>query len=149
MQPVQLTAWPRLSVGTNGHATYNHGLALALEDMSTKLHWDNSGDNNDGKTAVEWCSAWNTSKTVTDAEWLLASKDQWDYMMGTNGAGSYTDLRDGFGSVGGTNMKKGFYWSSTEDGTDNARNYYFGTGGEWYSSNKNGSEYNVRACLAF
>jgi len=139
-------------VGTNGHATYNHGLALALEDMSTKLTWDNSGANNDGKTAAEWCSAWNTSTTVTDAEWLLASKDQWDYMLGTNGAGSSTTLRDGFESVGGTNMKKVNYWSSTENGTDNAWNCYFGNigGGDWYSSYKNYSNgYNVRACLAF
>ena len=139
-------------VGTTGHATYNHGLALALEDMSTTLTWDNSGANNDGKTAAEWCSAWNTSKPVTDAEWLLASKDQWDYMLGTNGAGSYTDLRDGFDpSVGGTNMKKGHYWSSTEDGTDNAWDYYFGNfgGGDWFSSDKDYNNYNVRACLAF
>lgn len=70
-------------------------------------------------------------------------------MLGINGAGSYTDLRDGFTSVGGTNMKKGFYWSSsTEDDTDNAYNHYFGTGGEWYSSTKN-NNLNVRACLAF
>ena len=138
-------------VGTNGHATYNHGLALALEDMSTKLTWDNSGTNNGGNTAAEWCSAWNTSKTVTDAEWLLASKDQWNYMMGTDGAGSYTDLRDGFTSVGGSNMKKGQYWSSTEDGTDNAWNCHFGNfgGGDWFSSYKNFDGYYVRACLAF
>lgn len=138
-------------VGTNGHATYNHGLALALVDMSTKLTWDNSGTYNDGKTAAEWCSAWNTSKPVNAAEWLLASKDQWDYMMGANGAGSYTALRDGFGSVGGTNMLKGFYWSSTEKDNDNAWDYNFGNfgGGDWYSSYKNLNNYNVRACLAF
>ena len=139
-------------VGTNGHATYNHGLALALEDMSTKLTWDNSGTDNDGKTAAEWCSAWDTSTPVTDAEWLLASKDQWNYMLGTDGAGSSTTLRDGFESVGGTNMKKGNYWSSTENGTDNAWNCYFGNigGGDWYSSYKNYiNGYNVRACLAF
>ena len=138
-------------VGTNGHATYNHGLALALEDMSTKLTWDNSGTNNGGNTAAEWCSAWNTSTPVTDAEWLLASKDQWDYMMGTSGAGSYTDLRDGFESVGGSNMLKGFYWSSTEKDNDNAWDYNFGNfgGGDWYISYKNLNNYNVRACLAF
>jgi len=138
-------------VGTNGHATYNHGLALALEDMSNQLTWDNSGTNNGGNTAAEWCSAWNTSTPVTDAEWLLASKDQWDYMLGTDGAGSYTDLRDGFGSVGGSNMKKGHYWSSTEKDTDYAEDYYYGNfgGGQWFSSYKNSNNYYVRACLAF
>ena len=135
-------------VGTNGHATYTHGLALALADMSTKLTWDNSGANNDGKTAAEWCSAWNTSTPVTDAEWLLASKDQWDYMINVDG---FATLRDGFTSVGGSNMNKGNYWSSTENDTDNAWNCYFGNfgGGEWYSSYKNANNYNVRACLAF
>lgn len=47
-------------VGTNGHAIYNHGLALALEDMSTKLTWNNSGTDNDGKTAAEWCRVHGT-----------------------------------------------------------------------------------------
>ena len=137
-------------VGTNGHATYNHGLALALEDMSTKLTWDNSGANNDSKTAAEWCSAWNTSTPVTDAEWLLASKDQWSNMI--SAAGSYTTLRDGFKSVGGSNMKTDHYWSSTEDGTDYAWDYYFSyinIDGRWYSSFKNSNNFNVRACLAF
>ena len=76
-------------LGATGDATYSHGLALALEDVSSNtLSWDNSGYYNNSKTAAEWCSAWNTSKTVTGATWLLASKDQWNYMLGASGAGS-------------------------------------------------------------
>ena len=134
-------------VGTNGHATYNHGLALALVDMSTKLTWDNSGTDNDGKTAAEWCSAWNTSKPVNAAEWLLASKDQWDYMLGTSGAGSYTTLRDGFESVGGSNMKMARYWSSMEFDSYRGMYYQFSRG-EWDFEFKN-ENYYVRAALAF
>ena len=137
-------------VGPTGHATYNHGLALALEDMSTLLTWDNSGANNDGKTAAEWCSAWNTSKPVTDAEWLLASKDQWNYMLGTNGAGSSTTLLDGFTSVGGSNLESQDYWSSTEyeSNTDEAWMFNFGYDW-WYDTPKNRVYPLVRACLAF
>jgi hypothetical protein len=138
-------------VGPTGHATYNHGLALALEDMSTLLTWDNSGANNDGKTAAEWCSAWNTSKPVTDAEWLLASKDQWNYMLGTNGAGSSTTLLDGFTSVGGSNLESQDYWSSTEyeSNTDEAWMFNFGYD-SWYDYPKAETAYPlVRACLAF
>ena len=126
-----------------------HGLALALVDMSTSLSWDNSGLNNDGKTAAEWCSAWNTSTPVTDAEWLLASKDQWNYMLGTSGAGSYTALRDGFTSVGGSDLKSSQYWSSTESEDDPryAWTIAFGSG-SWGARSKIGRVL-VRACLTF
>ena len=137
-------------VGPTGHATYNHGLALALEDMSTLLTWDNSGANNDGKTAAEWCSAWNTSKPVTDAEWLLASKDQWNYMLGTNGAGSSTTLLDGFTSVGGSNLESQDYWSSTEYESNTDEAWMFNFGYDWWYDYSKGTAYpQVRACLAF
>ena len=139
-------------VGPTGHATYNNGLALALEDMSTDpstlFTWDKSGANNDGKTAAELCSAWNTSKPVTDAEWLLASKDQWNYMLGTNGAGSYTALRDGFESVGGSNLVEKDYWSSTE--INDTQAWMFNFGYDWWYDYSKGTAYpQVRACLAF
>ena len=137
-------------VGPTGHATYNHGLALALEDMSTLLTWDNSGANNGGNTAAEWCSAWNTSKPVTDAEWLLASKDQWNYMLGTSGAGSSTTLLDGFTSVGGSNLESQDYWSSTEYEYDPTEAWMFNFGYDcWYDTPKNRVYPLVRACLAF
>ena len=134
-------------IGTTGHATYSHGLALALTDEG-QMTWEAA------KTACNTTK--NTSTPVTGATWLLASKDQWDYMLGTNGAGSYTALRDGFTSVGGSNLQSGEYWSSTEvdyNGndlvdSDYARYYYFNYGGMWSYVGK-GSGYRVRACLAF
>ena len=136
-------------LGATGDATYSHGLALALEDVSSNtLSWDNSGYYNNSKTAAEWCSAWNTSKTVTGATWLLASKDQWNYMLGASGAGSYTALRDGFsGIAGASNMTTDNYWSSTESESSKAWCYGFGGGG-WASSWKD-MDHKVRACLAF
>ncbi len=62
-------------------------------------------------------------------------------------AGSYSALRDGFSSVGGTNMQSGNYWSSTESGSSNAWDYLFDFG-VWYIDDKGGGSY-VRACLAF
>ena len=126
-------------IGTTGHATYSHGLALALTDEG-QMKWGAA------KTACNTTK--NTSTPVTGATWLLASKDQWGYMMGTDGAGSRTALRDGFSSVGGSNLQSGTYWSSTEDGSNKAYRYTFGSG-VWVSDSKDGGYVWVRACLAF
>lgn len=135
-------------IGTTGHATYSHGLALALTDEASTMLW---------QAAIDACSAKNTSTPVTDATWLLASKDQWDYMLGTNGAGSYTALRDGFsGITGASSLQTSFpYWSSTEMSSteieynpDHAWYYYFGDG-NWYHGEKGHDSFWVRACLAF
>ena len=94
----------------------------------------------------------NTNTPVTDATWLLASQDQWNYMMGANGAGSYTALRDGFTSVGGSNLQSNYYWSSTEYDSNStyAWGYAFFPGGSWNDVYKGyGDPPRVRACLAF
>ena len=121
-------------IGTTGHATYSHGLALALTDEASKMAWE---------AAIDACSAKNTSTPVTGATWLLASKDQWDYMMGANGAGSYADLRSA------SNLQWNYYWSSTESDSDSSRAwYYYFASGAWLNVLK-GSNNWVRACLAF
>ena len=131
-------------VGTTGHATYSHGLALALTDESAStMLWQD---------AIDACSAKNTSTPVTGATWLLASKDQWNNMidacknvLGTQN--NYQDLRDGFEGVGGTNLKSANYWSSTERYSGSAWCCHFANG-EW-SSLGTGYGVRVRACLAF
>ena len=126
-------------IGTTGHATYSHGLALALTDEGSTKKWD---------AAMTACNTTKNSNTsVTNATWLLASEDQWKYMI--TAAGSYTALRDGFSSItGASNMQSNsYYWSSTEDGSGYARACYFGDG-SWNSPNKTNSV-RVRACLAF
>ena len=124
-------------IGTTGHATYTHGLALALTDEG-QMAWEAA------KTACNTTK--NTSTPVTDATWLLASKDQWNYML--NGAGGTTSLRDGFsGITGASNLTTDVYWSSTESASSKAWGYGFSSG-DWYSS-WNDMDFNVRACLAF
>ena len=129
-------------IGPTGHATYTHGLALALTDEGT-MAW---------KAAMTACNNKNTSTPVTGATWLLASKDQWNNMI--TAAGGYTALRDGFSSVGGSNLQSWTYWSSTEhesfeDEYDEAWDYRFwARRGEWHVSRKRWDRL-VRACLAF
>ena len=111
----------------------SNGLALALTDEGTK----------DWSTALTTCAA--HTPAFTGGTWKLASQDEWDNMF--TAAGSSSALSDGFSSVGGTNMLKDDYWSSTEDGSSSyARVYSFF--GYWYNATKD-SGYYVRACLAF
>jgi hypothetical protein len=65
-----------------------------------------------------------------------------------NAAGSYTALRDGFTSVGGSNLQSDMYWSSTESVSDIAWAYYFADG-DWYDFMKGNGNIRVRACLEF
>ena len=123
-------------IGATGHA-YNHGLALALNDETSSgwgLAW---------KAAIDHCSAKNTLTPVTNATWLLASKAQWEYMMGPNGAGSSWALYNSFNWQSGA-----VYWSSTEADSDNAWYYGFYDDG-WTAGSKGRSTVDVRACLAF
>ena len=120
------------------NSTYTHGLALALADESGKMDWS---------TAISTCSAKNTSLAVTDASWMLPSKAQWTTMI--SAAGSYTALRDGFSSVGGTNMQADYYWSSTEsDSSFSLAWFYYFLRGYWQDWGEADYDY-VRACLAF
>lgn len=116
-----------------------HGLALALADESEKMTWKSANSTCSGKTPA-----------VTGCTWKLATKDEWNNMI--NAAGGFSALRDGFSSVGGTNMLSGsddYYWSSTTTGYDCAWSCTFSTG-NWtddYADDYT-TDY-VRACLAF
>jgi hypothetical protein len=112
----------------------SNGLALALTDEG-QMNWS---------TAQTTCAA--HTPAITGGTWKLATKDEWDNMI--SAAGSYSDLRDGFSSVGGTNMGEEYYWSSTEFSSDQARDYDF-CDGEWSLGNKEATADYVRACLAF
>ena len=113
------------------------GLALALEDEG-QMDWN---------TAVSTCSG--KTPTISGTTWKLASQTEWNNMI--TAAGSYTALRDGFSSFGGTNMNAGTYWSSTDAGTFYGTQLKYGykfNQGSWGTF---GSPYgqNTRACLAF
>ena len=110
-----------------------HGLALALADEVEEMNWS---------TAQTTCAA--HTPAITGGTWKLASKDEWSNMI--TAAGSHTALRDGFSSVGGTNMQSDFYWSSTT--ISYGAWYYTFDGGSWSNGGKAATQY-VRACLAF
>ena len=120
------------------NSTYTHGLALALTDESSKMQWS---------TAIITCFAKNTLFAVTDASWMLPSMAQWNQMIGA--AGSYTALRDGFSSVGGTNLESDSYWSSTELASVYVWLYYFFDDTWCYVKKDADKLFRVRACLVF
>ena len=139
-----------------------HGLAIALEDVSNEqLTWDNSGSNNNDKTAAEWCSAWNTSKAVTSGTWRLPSEKDWQYMFIGCGSSesysaptwamskSYSGLASKLTTAQGAALQTVEYWSSTKDDPNGAWIVVFnGSNATFYMDVKT-SEYQVRACLAF
>ena len=119
-------------VGDNGEdAPYNHGLALALTDESSTMKWEAA------KTACNTTK--NTSIPVTNARWLLASKDQWGYMSSA--------VLSNIGLV----ITK-YYWSSTYTSTPFLRAWaYKFSNNSWnkFSGSNDGASNYVRACLAF
>ena len=157
---------------------YNHGLALALSDANSgsECAWTtssgstihtyttssstfasesglqyNATQNTDTYPPFKYALANNGTAAPTGCSaWFLASGYQWDQMITTTG--SYTALRDGFSSVGGTNMQNINYWSSTEYGDPYyAWTYYFFSGyggGKWAVKSKTEGFY-VRSALAF
>ena len=121
------------------HATYKHGLAIALADESD-LDWSTAKSTCEGKSAV------------TNAAWLLPSQNQWKTMFKAFGDddASYTGLNTAITTAGGTDLK-GAYWSSTPDEDDEDRAMYVSlvTGNNWWNSSKKYFSEHVRACLAF
>lgn len=113
-----------------------HGLALALADEGY-MNWSD---------AISTCAA--HTPAFTGGTWKLATQDEWNNMI--SGAGGAVALRDGFTSVGGTNMGTNWwYWSSTDaTNTSNAWVYRFDGTNVWTSNPKDASS-NVRACLAW
>ena len=124
-----------------------HGLALAMADVKNeKMSWDNDRGANDGKTAAEWCTGWNTSHPITGATWLLASKTQWSSMI--SAAGSASNLSNAFSAVGGTNLQAYSYWSSTPNIGVSAWRYHFPSSSwSWTYLNQDNTGSYIRACL--
>lgn len=112
----------------------SNGLALALADEG-QMNWS---------TANSTCAA--HTPAFTGGTWKLATKDEWTNMI--TAAGSYTALRDGFTSVGGSNLQSDYYWSRTAYDSSDAWLYAFGSG-DWHYGSKGSSAIRVRACLAF
>lgn len=113
-----------------------HGLALALADEGY-MNWSD---------AISTCAA--HTPAFSGGTWKLATQDEWNNMKNVAGVGA-VNLRDGFTSVDGTNMRTGWYWSYTDaSDTSKALIYRFDGSSDWASGEKGNSSY-VRACLAW
>lgn len=108
-----------------------HGLALAMADESGTMTQSNANT-----TAAAHTPA-------VGGTWKLASRTEWELMGAGSTGESYVSLRDGFSSVGGTNIVSNKYWSS------DSRNAYHFSSGTWYNTDQPTQKYRVRACLAF
>ena len=123
------------------HATYKHGLAIALSDDSSGSIWSTAKSTCEGKTAV------------TNAAWQLPSQNQWKAMFKAFGGneGSYSGLNTAIGTAGGTALQEdAYYWASSEYDADNAWNVHPLNGGtNLYYYSKDYDFFKARACLAF
>ena len=127
--------------GSTGHATYTHGLAIALADESSS-NWSTAKSTCEGKSAV------------TNAAWLLPSLNQWMAMFKAFGGneGSYSGLNTAITKAGGTALKEGEYpyWASTPFGEeDYAWTVILSDGNATPYDDEVIYEDRVRACLAF
>ena len=123
------------------HATYKHGLAIALSDEGSMMDWF------DAKSACGGLKA-----AFNGASWMLPSEDQWKTMFRTNGGNekSYTGLNAALAAAGGDSSKlqSHGYWSSTEsDYSDHAWVYAFNFG--YWNTYLTDYNYYVRGCLVF
>ena len=129
--PTGVTAVAKICyVRSNGH-----GLALALADEG-QMYWSPA------KAACE-----GHKPILAGGTWKLASQSEWADMMVA--AGEDYDLRDGFSSVGGTNMMSEAYWSSTESANGFVSCWDFGSDNGWYIIPIYAENIYARACLAF
>ena len=127
------------------HATYKHGLAIALGDEGSMI-WSTAKSTCEGKTAI------------TGAKWCLPSQNQWKQMFKANGGneGSYTGLNTTITNAGGAILRwtDGYgpnsFWTSTGAGPGLAYSVTLnGYGGAGFGIDEDDNSPYVRACLAF
>lgn len=172
----QLAKIAYLGDGDDSDATYNHGLALALKDVSGTKTWCS-------QTSATCLGAGRQFSTVDAAKTDMAGIDNTDALVGTTphnhgdnaakaarefkykdgvdagahptgtsawflpSAGQWDKMITAAGGYANLSLQAGtFYWLSTEYNDGNAWDFEPYTG--WYNDLKN-STYNVRACLAF
>ena len=173
----QLAKIAYLGDGDNSDDTYNHGLALALKDVSETKAWDNRGVgllNNclgtqysvEADAKGDMAGIVNTTTLVGHTHHPAAVaasefkyKDDVDagaHPDGTSAwflpsAGQWQKMATAAGSYENLKTNTGlsvfFYWSSTEYNTSDAWSFLSSTG-TWGNRSK-GNNSRVRACLAF
>lgn len=135
------------------HTYQSYSSSFASE---SGLQYNDATHNSDTYPAFKAAIANNgTAQPTNCSAWFLPTGYQWNLMinacmnvLGTKN--SYEDLRDGFYNAGGTNLKSGHYWSSTEyeSSNDCAWRYSF-ENNTWAVGGKSESLKSVRSALAF
>ena len=145
-----------------GDATYNHGLALALFDVSEIKSWCSTSNNCLGSQYTTIAEAKgdlagiaNTDVLVGHAHTHAAAKAAREYNSGTHpkgtsewflpSVGQWDKMATAVGDYGKLGLNSGNYWSSTEIDAENAWSV---NGGSWSTDKKNYNQ-GIRACLAF
>ena len=114
------------------------GLAIALAD-----------ENNGGY--MNWATAKSTCENKAEVgsySWHLPEDAELENMFNANGG--YQGLNSKIKTAGGSGLQEGvYYWSSTESGSDDAWLVILSLGDAYWGTRNKGSDYRVRACLAF
>ena len=127
------------------HATYKHGLAIALADEGGKMNWSDANSSCGRKAAF------------SGAAWLLPNQNQWKAMFKAFGdEEKYTGLQTALVTAGGSKFQADdeyYYWYAEPDRPKDIE------GNGLYMSPNSGyvywrvgivdDDYHVRACLAF
>ena len=132
--------------GSAYSSEYNHGLAISLSNV--KQNGDEGSEKMGPASAKTAASSYKRTRPSNCSAWFLASKTQWSNIISTFG---YAVLRDKFGTVGGSNLYSGSYWSST-DGTQDSSNtwsYSFHDNSHKWSEGRSDQTAYVRSFFAF
>ena len=152
--------------------TYNHGLALALSDVSTTTKWcsQTSATCLASGHQYETTTKFNDLAGIANTDALVSNTDHThaaasaarNYNSGTHptgtsewflpSAGQWDKMATAAGGYGTLKTNAGLqgsatYWSSTEFNPGNAWDFY-SLNGSWYNYSKGYAD-RVRACLAF
>ena len=141
-----------------------HGLVCAIDDQSAGIQWYNGSFTATGATnEALGTGSVNTNFIISNQgspetnyaaglarayngggynDWYLPSKDELNEMHLNKAA-----IDEGLLANSGTTLSTNYYWSSSEDNSNNAWIQYLGTGNQ-FSNSKNGLR-RVRAIRAF
>lgn len=150
--------------------TYNHGLALALADVSGTKTWCSQKNNTCLVTQYNSSTKFNDLAGIANTDALvrlsghthaaaIAARDYNNYGIHPTGtsawflpsAGQWNKMIGatglGLNNLGLQNSAK--YWSSTESRAGFAWNFYYYSSNDYWSDDGKSSDIRVRACLAF
>jgi hypothetical protein len=137
-----------------GDASHKHGLAIAISDEM---------ESGTSRKSTNWTNAKGICEgkpTVASATWYMPSVDQWKTMFKANG-GNDSDCNGlkstivsstYYNSTHDPSLADGYFWSSTEDSSDNNNAYYlylYSSGSVNFVSDTKNYANKIRAVLAF